>query len=626
MAAGLLVQPEALPFAGKLSALVAAFGVVVFMMDRKGFINAGTAGFVAVADAGLIAIALAKFGSLDQFGFVTLLPLLWATRRHSANPAAMAPLVASTVLVGSNLYGGAGFTTPLLIQAVCILSLGLLANQSREIVQIRTVFEPAPAAVSGNPAESPAEFLEVRENYRSLRDHTKEIERKSRRDRSAVQLFESLGQGGELAYAALARKFKEITGAQGLTLYTITDIGHRMVVQSAQGEVPEQIQTSAFDIPSDAGDGQIRHRVDKMLLALRDTDQPVQCASVLLKDRGRMVGMVCLFHSNVKLLEESVDRATEASEVLAGLVHAQMERDEERRRLREAEVLYAVASASAGADTPQSVAARVVRELVDVLRVDGISVMVLDQGEALPLVTQGHCPRLIDAMSFAEGPGVAGWLKIGAPELAILDTFGDARLAKEDALKKRIGSMVVLPIQFGSEPYGLLVAMTQRVQGIDGGRLETLRVVAAELSQAMARLTTDHRDPEGLMTPGEFHEMVSRHSGCLVYLEVLRRDDLVERFGAPAVDIATRKFASRMRSRLPAGGALCRRDEGDYIVFLRDMDETFARSWANDAAASASMIGITTPDGRARIPLALKAKVAAIEQQFDQFSAENVAS
>ena len=381
-----------------------------------------------------------------------------------------------------------------------------------------------------------------------------------------------------------------------------------------------------FEQVQGLGDGQIRHRVDKLLLALRDTDQPVQCGSVLLKDRGRMVGMVCLFHPSVKALEEAVDRANEASDITASLVHAQMEREEERRRLRETEILYSVSSTSAGADTPQSVAARVLRELADTMRVDGISISFLDEGDAFPIVTQGYAPRMMDAMSFASGSGVQGWLKTGAPELAILDTFDDQRLPKEEALKKRVGSLVVIPIQFGTEPFGFLTAMTQRVGGIDSGRLETLRVVGAELSQAIARMRSERRDPEGLTTPAEFHEIVGSGPGCMVYLEVLRREELTEKYGAPAIELAVRKFAARMRSKLPTGGALCRRDEGDYVVFLRDMDEAFARSWANDAAATASMIALTTPDGRARIPLALRAKVASLEQQKHQISSENVAS
>lgn len=620
---GAFVEPSSLEFSFKWAGLTIAYSFVVFQADRKGMRNAGVAGFVAVADAALISMALARHGMLEQYGFATLLPVFWATTRYSANPAAMSPLVASSVLIGSNLFGGTGLTTPLLVQAGIILLIGLLANHAKEVVTLRDLVR-TPEETLPKEVEPPAEYLEFRESYRTLRDHSKDLERRSRRDRMAMQLFESV-QKGEPFYASLARKLKDLTGAQGLTLYSVSDIGLKLVVQSAQGEVPDRVQSSAFEISPEFGDGQIRHYIEKMVLSLRDADQATQCGTVLLKDRGRIVGMVCLFHSQIKMLTDAVDRATEVCETVAAMISDQNTREEDRRRLREAELLYTVAATSTGADTPQSLAARVVRELDEAIGVDGISVSFFDEGKALSIVSQGYCPRLIEQMSFAQGQGSAGWLKIGAPELALYDAFDDPRLPKEDALKKRVGSMAVIPIQFGTTPFGMLIAVSKRVHGIDQSRMEVLRVVGAELGQAIARLDKDKGSSEGLMTPKEFHEFAGKHQGCLVYLEVLRREELVTKFGTAGVSHTIRGFASRMRAMLPAGSALCRRDEGDYVVFLRDIDDAFARNWANDVAATASMIAFKTPDGRAKIPLALRAKVAPVGQQIHQISEETVA-
>jgi hypothetical protein len=73
---------------------------------------------------------------------------------------------------------------------------------------------------------------------------------------------------------------------------------------------------------------------------------------------------------------------------------------------------------------------------------------------------------------------------------------------------------------------------------------------------------------------------------------------------------------------------MTRRNEGDYVVFIPSTDSEFVRRWANDAATLASLVGVRTPDGSTRIPLALRAKVAPMNPhpnplpnpQFNQFS------
>ena len=102
-------------------------------------------------------------------------------------------------------------------------------------------------------------------------------------------------------------------------------------------------------------------------------------------------------------------------------------------------------------------------------------------------------------------------------------------------------------------------------------------------------------------------------------LEPIKRNSLIENYGRPAMTHAFRQFATRIRAKLPSGGALCRKGEGGLVVFLPDANEDFAAEWANDAAATASMIGLRTPDGSARIPLPMRAKVARTSQQDSGF-------
>ncbi|HWA83996.1 MAG TPA: hypothetical protein VG820_11200, partial [Fimbriimonadaceae bacterium] len=125
--------------------------------------------------------------------------------------------------------------------------------------------------------------------------------------------------------------------------------------------------------------------------------------------------------------------------------------------------------------------------------------------------------------------------------------------------------------------------------------------------------------PGGLMTPQEFWLATEGGSGSLVYLEPLRRDQTVANFGYAAFEEALRKLAHQVRAKLPAGGSLCRRNQGDFLVYL-DIDEERARAWANEVAASAALIAISTSDPAKRVPLALRARVAQLTSQTHQLS------
>jgi hypothetical protein len=230
-------------------------------------------------------------------------------------------------------------------------------------------------------------------------------------------------------------------------------------------------------------------------------------------------------------------------------------------------------------------------------------------------------------MRFGEETGIPGWLRSGSPEVIVFNVADDSRCRVDQTLRLRINSFCAIPIQFGEKPYGYIAAATQRVGGIDLPAVAILRSVAAEMGQAICRLTSGS-DPsgEGLMTAAEFQRFVTQTGeGCMVVLETLRKDQLFETFGKPAVDHALRQLAIRLRSRLPQGGALCRRQSGDFAAFLVGVDESFASSWANEIAATASMIAPRTPDGRARIPLAVRARVAKVTMRTPDLFSEVVA-
>jgi GAF domain-containing protein len=226
-------------------------------------------------------------------------------------------------------------------------------------------------------------------------------------------------------------------------------------------------------------------------------------------------------------------------------------------------------------------------------------------------VHKGIRNRLLDIILFAGGIGLPGWLKIGAPEVWIPNVQEDSRCPREEALKLRIGSFAMLPIQYGDEPYGYLVAATNRSGGVDVSEIELLRAVASELSQAIARLEHDDILASGIATAAEFQAAIELGGGHLVQLQPLRKELLLEQFGKPALDRAFRTLVRKLRARLPSGSLVFRRDDGDFLVYLRSVPAEFAVNWANEVSAIASMIGVSDAKGSRRIPLPMRAKVAA---------------
>lgn len=595
---------------------LAMAGLVAFL-DHRRWRNRGVAGLVAVLDALWIAGTLTVVGQLDRFGFLVLVPMLWATGRFASDAASMAPLVAASVMVSANFLSAEGFTLPVMLHTVGILIVGLLTNQVKVVVKEQRVEIPVTKEVV---TEAPAD-TSLRETVTSLKSHLSELERSSRRERAAAKVWNLAVDASEPVAQLVAKLLQEESEAKGIVLYRLDASGEQFVPVAATGTVPEAWNATPFDVIAGLGDGQLRHRIDVLLKGVRDLTASGSAGSQLLKDRGRMQGMVVFWHDRPAGVEVAMNAVADYLEPIAQVLREDDRRGDTERRLKEAEILYGVAAVATGAETRASLVSRVVRELGDAVRADHVGVWLLEDEEATAAGTHGPVNRLFDNISFAYGEGLSGWLKTGAPEVYLPDTYRDERIERAIALKRRTGSFVLIPVQWDSAPYGFLTASTQRPGGIDLNRLETLRVVAAELGHALARLESGGQAVDGIMTPTEFFDSVRQgRRGHMVYLNLPKRESLVERYGSPAVELATRRLLRRLRAKLPVGGGICRRDEGDYVAFLPTLEPDAARRWANEAAATASMIGLATPDGRDRIPMALRSKVAIFDPQSHQVS------
>lgn len=604
----------------KFAAFGLAWTVVVGLLERRDLRRDALAACVTAVDSILIAFTLASIGHAADLGCLVLAPVVWSVRRHGVNPMHLTPVAAMALELAPMFLGVRGLGAPLFLQVGATLAIGFLIGRPRQLIVRQEVsLEPTEPVA---PTENLLPVVdELKESYRSLREHARDLERRSRRDRTAMHLFESVAAGEE-SLPALTKSLAEVTGAEGTVLFATAEAGRKLVMAAAHGSVPEVVPATRFDLPANATESQVKSQIERKLDAWETADGR-QVSAVLLRHQARIVGLVGLIDANVETLTTGRDRIEEVADVLAALSVQSREREDHRRRLAEAETLYSVAAVTLGAESRASMVARVVREIGAALRLDHFGAFALEGNETLALATEGFSLDLMPEMSYAYGSGVHGWLKTGAPEVVLSDALDDDRLTKTFAIKKRLGSVAILPVQFGEVPYGYVTAATTRVGGIDTAALETLRAVVAEMAQALARLENPLRDPEGLMTPREFRDLCAHAAGSLVYLEVLKKDELSQSFGRPALDLATRKFAARARARLPQGSGLTRRDEGDYVALLAGMDEDAARSWANDLVATAAMVPVTTPDGRLRLPLAIRSKVAKVGSK-PEASARNV--
>ncbi len=604
----------------KLGAAMASIALMLLLLERRSLRAPNVSAIVAIIDIGVISYILASSGRLDYYGYVCFSPIVFAAVRHRANSALMAPLGASTIFCAGILAPKIPPLDHLAVLAGFIAVVGLLVRPMREIITVTEHIE-VPVESDFNPEieHSPSRrYLELRDSYRSLRDAYRTLERRARKDRICSLLFDSGINQGEKTMASITNRMRELTGVTGLSLYTAAEYSDVMVVSAFSGELPDSMTTRSVPTGTAISETQLKQQFDMWLRAIRSTEDAPFSRSLVLKDKAKVIGVLCLSDPKPENLQRAIDIAEEALPFVSRLLSLSMQQAEHGRRMRQAELMYLVSSVCHGADSNISLASRFVRELWSSLSLDHLAVHFLDGRQSVIAASEGATAAIFDSIQFGTHAGVAGWLSSNYPEVVIYDTTADDRIEKKDALQRRVGSYVVLPLKYGAEPIGFMTAATHRVGGIDIHEVEILRTLAAELSQAFGRLEVEHSAASGMVSPREFQQAVSEIEGSLVHLEPLQREQIIEDFGQPAFDYAVRQFAHRLRSMLPSGSLLCRRNEGDYVVLLADADVSVASLWANQASVLASMVAITTPDGRARVPLGLRVKVSALAKQTHQ--------
>ena len=354
-----------------------------------------------------------------------------------------------------------------------------------------------------------------------------------------------------------------------------------------------------------------------MLSVTLDPEKP--SSNVVLQHEGKVIGILTITGRDRDQLFEAQESIQTCTSLVASMVVEAQRRDGMKRRLTEVEVLYAVVSNAEGACTKSEIAARIARDFQEVLQVEHLSISAVEEEESRVLALEGRELNLLGSMKFDNGGGLIGWLNSGAPEILISDARSNSLLPSDAIVRNRIGSYVIIPIPGETGPVGFITAASGRVSGVDSTEVATLRSAAAELSRLFAKPEDHEAIDEGILSPRKFVEAVGKSEGVMVTLIPLQYKEYERKFGKPAIAHAMRTLGLRIRPHVPVGSLMCKHPDGLIMVYLQGSEKESAAAWANDLVAKGMGADLKTPDGSAKMPLQIRAKVASLSPQFNQF-------
>lgn len=596
--------------AWKLATLIAATALLFQQLEKRTGRTTAVVVGASLADSLFVAIAIALSRSLDALGFIALVPCIFAGVRYGAKVAAWGPACAATLPIAEQIvHGGYRMPTAILTESIAVFILAIVFAMS-----FRTIDGDQPITQQGALVAGVDEELRLREELRRVRDAYGDLEVKTRKLQVLAGLAEGQGPSGRLQ--RMISRLADATGMSSLVLFCPAEFGSRLTVRAVAGTIASELQETSLHLDTRLSPAMTRQNVE---IELRGHLGKTPFDTALLIHEGRMQGVVCIIHSDADELEIGRRAVEAAAAQLAATVVESLSKSQVDRRLREAELLYQMATLARGAESSLELASRFAREVREMLEADHVGIFLVEDDEAIALAHDGQDLRVVDKMSFAVGSGIAGWRGVGAPELMMFDVRSDDRMPLDVATRSRLSGFLLAPFECG-EVFGYITVGSTKSGGLDLGAAETLRVVTGEFGRALARVETG--PGEGVVTPRELYERASIEPGAMVVFDVLRKDQLDTKFGRHAMRAATRTFMRRVASRAPVGGAISQDEQGRLIVFLPNTEEAFATAWANEMAAVASMIGVRLPNVNTKVPFAVRARVAAFDPQNSRFLQE----
>ena len=544
---------------------VVAILIEAFLMANDSSSSDGWEGLILVESAAIV-VLLAGLHLAIGAGFLVLIPFI--ARHHAAEIGPRTAFVAAALILFAGWAGGRGWmpSTPEIATAIGIAAMAWLIDRSKPAMPTY-LQAPVPAAfapIQGAPDEL---YESLRERYRGLRGAYKTLELDSAASRAVVTLAEWRSDD-DRTQVGLAKKVREIAGVEGAAIFVVPDARDCFALAGSSGTAP----TDAFTLPVSlqASPIVLRETAERELRAA-SSRATSRIATVLLTDRGRLVGIAALFDADRSVIEAGVAAVERISSYVAGVVRDEHETLRLRERIAQLELLNRFtgrAREGSTADTATSICGEVASELA----LDGCAIVDLTGTPAKPLAAVGDA--VTDLLTFPGGPDLRGWMGAGAPELVIDDAREDQRCDEALALRRGVGSLIVLPLVSSGSLIGALVSWTTKRRGISSVAIGTLRALApVVLRQVFGGFATSKPglvDADtfwhGTQGPGSFVEIdLGRTSGSSA---------------PPDLQEARRLLLTSALGRLPYGGLMTRRTAGTLLAFLPGYDETSAQKWA----------------------------------------------
>lgn len=609
--------------AWQIALLTVVYATVAYLVEHKKKTNSGFAGLIAGLDALAIAAVLAFAGYLESFGLLVVAPMLYAVTRRGSNPLATGAITASAVFFAQPMVSGGLPSTIIYVQTAIVFALSLLVNQPRVVVRPKSIQEminelAVPEVETGTQA-----LIELREKYRRLTRTFRELERRSRVARWGVELMLARHKRNQ-GMQEILEKIREMSHADGVILYTINQLGNRLLITETNGRVPKETQSISIQISGEETAYLLKKKTTEALSALSAENKLIPTLNVILSFKGTVVGMLTLFLESRTDYDSLQSRMEEASEIIARVVLDEQQRIQHYRRTREAEILYEIACRTDGATTEADICKRTAKALCEILQCEGVGVYLLDEGKPILAGKQGRVTALHESLLF-DPQGIEGWLKAGGESVFAYSILTHSRIDKNIAIKQRVGSYLLVPILHGIDIIGFLIATDTRDGKFHEDDSKTLTDIATELAHAIvhikARKNEKAYSPSGFLTPSEFQNEVLSISpdtfASIVYVEPLRFNDLLEEVGQPTIELASRQLGLLIKRLAPNNARLCRKADGSYAVLLPEMRLSDSQLWANELMAVAAMRVYDSSETFAPVPLAVRARVADLNENLE---------
>lgn len=610
-------------FAWRAGLLIAGYAAAAYILENRRATNPGLSGIVAAADSFAVAFILAYAGVLEHLGLLVCAPIVYAVTRRASYPAAMGPIGAAAVLAADRAVGATSAPSALVFaQAGAVMIVSLLANQERVVVRPKTIeqmiSELAQSATAEDESKSVQALIDLREKYRQVSISYRELEKRSRIDRIACQLFLSRSRPGS-SLSRILDRLRTLLEANGVMIHLANRVGDRMVVAAVSGRVPVEAEASSVPLDGRATATRLLANADEALASIRqgNSDSQADFTNIVLRCHGRTIGMLTVFAEPGSKLESVRSRADEIAEAVGQVVFDELERANTVRRRDEAELLYEIACRLDGAMTEADLGKRCAKSLHEILRCEHLGVWLVDGVRAILLGQQGRACDLHESLRIGEG-GIRGWIRTGAPGICAYSTAKSTEVDGTTALKKRFGSYLLIPVQAGDLTIGFLSAGAAPDQALGPDDARILRQVAGELAHAFSAIhyrrgvTTEMH---GILSISEFQRALvsaSNMRACLAYVEPLQLSELTERVGAPTVERATRKLGLLLRRHAPRDAKICGKPDGSFVALLPGKTLGDAESWTREITALAAMISYDVP-GQADVPMAVRVRVADLD-------------